>query len=64
VLDVTKQIGRCVRVTRAQAGGIVRDLDVLRTIARERDTFPAIGALVAEPGQVRVGDSVAPWTSP
>ena len=51
-------------VTRAQAGGIEHDLDVLRTIARERVTFLAIGALVADPGQVRVGDSVAPWTSP
>jgi len=51
-------------VTRAQAGGIERDLDVLRTIARERVTFLAIGALVAERGQARVGDSVAPWTSP
>jgi hypothetical protein len=29
-------------VTRAQAGGVERDLDVLRTIARERETFLAI----------------------
>jgi Protein of unknown function (DUF3237) len=35
-----------------------------RTIARERERFLAIGAPVAEPGQVRIGDSVAPWTSP
>jgi hypothetical protein len=53
-----------VRLTRAQAGGIERDLNVPRTIAREREAFLAIGAPVAEPGQVRVGDSVAPWTSP
>jgi hypothetical protein len=51
-------------ITRAQAGGIERDVEVLHAIARERDTFLAIGALLAEPGQVRVGDSVARWTSP
>jgi uncharacterized protein len=64
VLDVTKQIERCVMVTRAQAGGVERDLDVLRTIARERATLLAVGALVAEPGGVRVGDTVSRWTSP
>jgi hypothetical protein len=31
---------------------------------RERDTFGAIGAPVAEPSHVRLGDNVAPWTSP
>jgi uncharacterized protein len=64
VLDVTKQVDRCVMVTRAQAGGVERDLDVLRTIARERGAFLAIGALVAEPGAVRQGDRLTPWTSP
>jgi uncharacterized protein len=58
VLDVTKRIDRCVMTTRAQAGGIERDLDVLRTIARERDACLAIGALVAEPGAVRMGDAL------
>jgi len=58
VLDVTKGIERCVMTTRAQAGGIERDLDVLRTIARERGACLAIGALVAEPGTVRVGDGL------
>jgi uncharacterized protein YcbX len=56
VLNVGMRIERCVMTTRPQAGGIERDLDVLRTIARERDACLAIGALVAQPGSVRVGD--------
>jgi MOSC domain-containing protein len=55
-LEVTKRISRCVMTTRAQPGGIERDLDVLRTIAREREACLAVGALVLEPGRVRVGD--------
>ncbi|HEY7633023.1 MAG TPA: MOSC N-terminal beta barrel domain-containing protein [Thermoleophilaceae bacterium] len=57
-LDVGKQIERCVMTTRPQAGGIERDLDVLRTIARERDACLAIGALVEQPGTIRVGDEL------
>ena len=57
-LDVGMRIKRCVMTTRAQAGGIERDLDVLRTIARERDARLAVGALVIEPGIVRVGDTL------
>jgi uncharacterized protein YcbX len=57
-LDVGNQIDRCVMTTRPQAGGIERDLDVLRTIARERDNFLAVGALVARPGSVSVGDEL------
>jgi len=60
--DVTLGIGarieRCVMTTRAQAGGIERDLDVLRTVARERDACLAVGALVSVPGTVRVGDAL------
>jgi uncharacterized protein YcbX len=55
-IDVGMRIKRCVMTTRAQPGGIERDLDVLRTIARERDARLAIGGLVARPGRVRVGD--------
>lgn len=55
ILDVTKQIDRCVMVTRAQPGVPV-DRDVLRTIHRERDGCLAIGALVAEAGDVAIGD--------
>ena len=57
-LDVKKRIKRCVMVTRAQAGGVERDLDVLRTIARERDAQLAVGALVVDPGTVHVGDTL------
>lgn len=57
-LDVGMRIERCVMTTRAQAGGIERDLDVLRAIARERDACLAVGALVVGPGTIRVGDNV------
>jgi len=54
--DVEMRLERCVMTTRAQAGGIERDLDVLRTIARERDACLAVGALVVDPGTLRIGD--------
>jgi len=57
-LDVGKRIDRCVMTTRPQPGGIDRDLDVLKTINRARDGCLAVGALVARPGTVRVGDAV------
>ena len=57
-LDVLQPLARCVLVTRPQPGGIVRDLDVLRTIQRVRRGELAVGAVVAEPGSVRVGDRV------
>lgn len=55
VLDVAGRIGRCVMVTRAQPG-VPADLDVLRTIHREHDGRFAVGALVAQAGEVAVGD--------
>ena len=58
MLDVGMRIKRCVMTTRAQAGGIERDLDVLRTIARERDARLAVGALVTAQGTIRVGDAL------
>ena len=57
-LDVGQPIERCVMTTRPQAGGIERDLDVLRAIARERGNNLAVGALVSRPGHVRVGDEL------
>ena len=57
-LDVGMRIKRCVMTTRAQAGGVERDLDVLRTIARERAAYLAVGALVLEQGTIRVGDTL------
>jgi uncharacterized protein YcbX len=57
-LDVGKSIQRCVMTTRPQPG-IESDLDVLRTIARERGACLAVGALVSQAGTVRVGDALS-----
>jgi uncharacterized protein len=58
VIEVAMRIERCVMTVRPQPGGIERDLEVLRTIARERDTCLAVGALVRQPGRVAVGDAL------
>lgn len=55
-LDVVKEIERCVMVTRPQPDGIERDLDVFRTVRDRRGMVLGVGALVAVPGRVRVGD--------
>ena len=57
-LDVVRQVPRCVMTTRPQAGGIGRDTGVLKTIHRERGGALAVGALVARPGSVAVGDAL------
>jgi len=59
LLDVVKQVSRCVMVTRPQPGGIELDRDVLRRIHRERGGHLAVGGLVRRPGRVRVGDELA-----
>jgi uncharacterized protein YcbX len=59
-LDVVKQIDRCVITTRPQPGGIDRDLDVLRTVNRDRAGNLGVGALVATPGTITVGDEITP----
>jgi len=61
-LDVAAQIPRCVMVTRAQAGGLERDTSVLKRINRERDSCLGVGALVANPGRIAVGDELTPHT--
>ncbi|MCW2539363.1 MAG: domain protein beta barrel domain protein [Frankiales bacterium] len=58
-LDVGMQIARCVMVTRPQPDHIDRDVDVLRTIHRERQGFLAVGATVAQAGTISVGDSIS-----
>lgn len=58
---VNKHIDRCVMVTRPQPG-LERDLAVLRTINRDRNSVLAIGANVVRPGMVAVGDPVVPHT--
>lgn len=62
VLEVTEPIRRCVMVARPQPG-LDADLDVLRTINRERNAVLAIGAVVRIPGTVAVGDAVAEHSS-
>lgn len=61
-LDIRERIERCVMVTRPQpegiGGAIEKDLDVLRSIHRERDSCLAIGATVATPGLFVVGDEL------
>lgn len=59
-LDVGKRIERCVMTTRPQPGGIEKDLDVLRTIHRERGGDLAVGAVVVQPGSLAVGDELQP----
>lgn len=58
VLNVTKQIDRCIVTTRPQPGGLDRDLDVLRTINSEHATFLGIGALIDSTGTLAIGDEV------
>lgn len=60
VLEIGKPIARCVMVTRAQPGGLDTDLEVMRTIARDYDRKLAVGATVARPGALAVGDSLQP----
>jgi len=57
LLDVTKQVDRCVMVSRPQPG-IDRDLEVLKTINAERGTCLAVGCLVVAPGRIALGDRV------
>jgi uncharacterized protein YcbX len=58
VVDVVKRVGRCVMVTRPQPGGVEKDLDVLRTIHRDRGGRLAVGAGVVTDGSVSVGDEL------
>jgi len=56
-LAVFKQIDRCVMITRPQPG-VERDIALLKQINAERNSLLSIGALIAVPGNVSVGDSV------
>lgn len=58
LLHLGRRISRCVMTTRPQPGGIRADPDVLRSIARERDACLAVGALVAQPGSITIGDEL------
>ena len=58
VLDVVKQIDRCVMVTRPQPGGIERDLNVLRAVNATRGSMLGVAALVLQSGDIVVGDGL------
>ncbi|MEQ9161840.1 MAG: hypothetical protein RLN74_03970, partial [Ilumatobacter fluminis] len=57
LVTIRKPIDRCVMVTRAQPG-IGRDLQVLKQIIAERENRLAVGATIAAPGSIAVGDAV------
>ena len=52
-----KPIERCVMVARAQPG-IEKDLSVLKQVIREHDNKLGIGAVIAAPGRIAVGDEI------
>ena len=55
--DVTKRVSRCVMVSRPQPG-LERDLDVLRTINRERGGNLSVALIPRSRGPIAVGDEV------
>lgn len=62
-LDVLKRIDRCVMTTRPQPAVddlpvVERDLDVLKTIARDHENCLGVGAVVLNTGTLSVGDDV------
>ena len=62
-LKVTKGCTRCVMTTRAQPGGIERQLDILRHVIAVHDNQVGFRAAVTRAGAVRVGDTVTVATS-
>ncbi len=59
VLDVVKEIDRCVVVTRPQPG-LERDKSVLVEVHRERRGYLGVGALVVAGGRISEGDRLEP----
>jgi uncharacterized protein len=57
-LEVPGPIDRCAMVTRAQPGGIERDVSVLKTINRELGRLLGVGATVTRNGTLRVDDEL------
>jgi uncharacterized protein len=62
-LEVLKGCTRCVMTTRAQPGGIQRQLDILRHLIAAHDNQVGFRAGVARAGTIRVGDPVHVATS-
>ncbi len=59
VIDMIKNVDRCVVVTRPQPDGIERDLDVLKTVNAELDGNLGVGGTIDTPGRIAVGDHVS-----
>lgn len=57
-LEITKGCSRCVMTTRPQPGGLARELDVLRHVAREHDGVVGWRARVRHGGHLRRGDEL------
>lgn len=57
-VGVHKDCTRCVMTTRNQPGGIDRQLDILRHVARHHDSAVGVRATVLRGGSIRVGDPV------
>jgi uncharacterized protein len=55
---IQKPCVRCVMTTRPQPGGVDRQLDVLRHLARQHDSEVGVLATVERPAKVCVGDPV------
>jgi uncharacterized protein YcbX len=49
---------RCVMTTRAQPGGLERDLDIVKTINHDHQSNLGVYAAVTQPGAIAVGDAV------
>ena len=58
VIEFLKPCPRCVMTTRAVAGGIPEDRDILRHIVRDLDQNLGVYARVITPGAFRTGDKV------
>lgn len=57
-IEIQKGCSRCVMTTRSQAGGVERQLDILRHIHRVHDDEVGVRAAVVGSGLVHVGDLV------
>ena len=57
-IRIQKPCIRCVMTTRPQPGGVDRQLDVLRHLARQHDSAVGVLASVERPAKVQVGDLV------
>jgi uncharacterized protein len=56
---IRKPIDRCVITTRAQPGGVERDLSVLKTIIAEMNNELGLATMVESSGTLSVGDEVS-----